>query len=572
MKTITTLITEHIDIWTAAETEKKSGRGRASGNSGSVYGVKKLRDLILELAVRGKLVPQNANDEPASELLKRIQAEKAKLIAEGEIKKDKLLSPITEDEKPFELPGSWMWTTLACVSLVNPRNNADDNLPASFVPMTMIGARFNSQHEQESRLWKEIKQGFTHFAEGDIGVAKITPCFENSKACVFSGLQSEIGAGTTELHIVRPINATLAPRFILAYLKSPRFLLVGESRMTGTAGQKRLPKEFVESNPFPLPPLAEQHRIVAKVDELMALCDQLENQHSNAVEAHETLVSQLLGTLTQSQNAEDFSANWQRIAAHFDTLFTSESSIDALKQTLLQLAVMGKLVPQDANDEPASELLKRIQTEKAKLIAEGKIKKDKPLPPITDDEKPFELPNGWEWVRFGNALISRDAERIPVSSDERQSLKGEYDYYGASGVIDRINQFLFDKPLLLIGEDGANLINRSTPIAFIARGKYWVNNHAHVLDGISENFLRYVELYINSIDLKPYVTGTAQPKMNQAKMNSIVLGLPSAKEQHRVVAKVDELMALCDKLKSRITDASRLQQKLADVLVEQAVA
>jgi len=244
--------------------------------------IDQLKQTILQLAVMGKLVPQDPNDESASELLKRIQAEKEKLIAEGKIKKDKHLSPISNDEKLFALPQGWVWTTLATISLVNPRNNAEDNSAASFVPMTMIGTKFNSSHDQETRLWKEIKQGFTHFAEGDIGVAKITPCFENSKACVFSGLQSGIGAGTTELHIVRPLNATLAPRFVLAYLKSPQFLLVGETRMTGTAGQKRLPKEFVESNPFPLPPLAEQHRIVAKVDELMALCDALKARIKDA--------------------------------------------------------------------------------------------------------------------------------------------------------------------------------------------------------------------------------------------------------------------------------------------------
>ncbi len=303
MNVIQQLLTDHLDIWTAAETEKKSGRGRSSGNAASVYGIKKLRELILKLAVRGKLVPQDPNNEPASELLKRIQAEKAKLIAEGKIKKGKTLSPLSNEEKPFALPQGWEWTTLVSISLVNPRNNTEDNMPASFIPMTMIGAKFNSLHDQEARLWKDIKQGFTHFAEGDIGVAKITPCFENSKACVFSGLLSGVGAGTTELHIVRPINATLAPRYVLAYLKSPQFLLVGETKMTGTAGQKRLPKDFVESNPFPLPPIEEQYRIIAKVDELMALCDQLETQHSNAVEAHEKLVRHLLGTLTQSPKA-----------------------------------------------------------------------------------------------------------------------------------------------------------------------------------------------------------------------------------------------------------------------------
>jgi type I restriction enzyme S subunit len=150
--------------------------------------------------------------------------------------------------------------------------------------MTLIGTRFNSLHDQETRIWKEIKQGFTHFADGDVGVAKITPCFENSKACVFSGLINQVGAGTTELHIIRPINMTLSPRYILAYVKSPQFLLIGESKMTGTAGQKRLPKDFVESNLFPLPPLAEQHRIITKVDELMAICDQLKTRITEANE------------------------------------------------------------------------------------------------------------------------------------------------------------------------------------------------------------------------------------------------------------------------------------------------
>lgn len=261
-----------------------------------------LKQTLLQLAVMGKLVPQDPNDEPASELLKRIQAEKAKLIAEGKLKKEKPLAPMGEDEKPFELPKGWEWTTLLNAAVINPRNNAPDDIQASFVPMTYIGSEFSDKHQDEKRLWKDIKQGFTHFAEGDIGVAKITPCFENSKACVFENLENGLGAGTTELHIVRPVTNTLNPRYVLAYLKSPRFLELGESKMTGTAGQKRLPKDFVESNLFPLAPLAEQHRIVAKVDALMALCDQLKiciqlaNQQQQAIA--DALVAQALKSAT----------------------------------------------------------------------------------------------------------------------------------------------------------------------------------------------------------------------------------------------------------------------------------
>ena len=243
-----------------------------------------------------------------------------------------------------------------------------------------------------------------------------------------------------------------------------------------------------------------------------------------------------------------------------------------LKNSILQMAVEGKLVPQDPNDEPASVLLERIREEKQRLIAEGKAKFPKggesiiytgsdgsPYEKRVDakgsvlsekciaDEVPFEgLPEGWVWTRLETALINRDSERIPVSVADRERLAKIYDYYGASGVIDKVDRYLFDKTLLLIGEDGANLLIRSKPIAFLARGKYWVNNHAHVLDGINERYLEYMALFINSISLAPYVTGTAQPKMNQAKMGSILIPIPPESEQTRILAKVNELMPLVE--------------------------
>ena len=161
-----------------------------------------------------------------------------------------------------------------------------------------------------------------------------------------------------------------------------------------------------------------------------------------------------------------------------------------------------------------------------------------------DDELPFEIPENWCWVRFGTALINRDAERIPLSVAERSKLSKIYDYYGASGVIDKVDKFLFEKPLLLIGEDGANLLLRNKPIAFIARGQYWVNNHAHVLDSAAGMNLEYIALYINAINLAPYVTGTAQPKMNQEKMNSILVPVPPVFEQKRIVELVEKLFSI----------------------------
>lgn len=565
------LITEHIDIWTSAILAKSTS-GRGSSKKYELYGITKLRELILELAVRGKLVPQDDNDEPASVLLEKIAAEKAQLIKEKKIKKTKADSEVSEDEKFFELPNSWQWTRLNLITEINPRNtDVDDKTKASFVPMTLITTSYDGVHDSESRPWSEIKKGYTHFANGDIAIAKITPCFENSKAAIFRNLENGIGAGTTELHVARPFGDQIESNFLLLYFKSPNFLTMGQKLMTGSAGHKRVPRSFFESNPIPLPPLAEQKRIVAKVDELMLLCDQLEQQTEASIEAHATLVEVLLSTLTDSADADELAQNWARIAEHFDSLFTTEQSIEALKQTVLQLAVMGKLVPQNPDDEPASVLLEKIAEEKEQLIKEKRIRDNKSPAKNNEASLNCELPLGWTISCFGDITFNRDPERVPLSVDVRRNRQGSYDYYGASGVIDQIDDFLFDKPLLLIGEDGANLVNRSTPIAFIARGKYWVNNHAHVIDGINEALLLYLSIYINSISLKPYITGTAQPKMNQAKMNSILVMLPPLAEQHRIVTKVDELMAICDQLKEKLQQSQETQVQLTDALVDQAL-
>lgn len=194
-----------------------------------------------------------------------------------------------------------------------------------------------------------------------------------------------------------------------------------------------------------------------------------------------------------------------------------------------------------------------------KFIATGEVK-------CIDEEIPFEVPQGWEWERFGNIMINKDSERIPLSVAQRQQLKKTYDYYGASGVIDKVDKYLFDKDLLLIGEDGANLINRSTPIAFIAKGKYWVNNHAHVLDVCSGMALSYVALFINAISLVDYVTGTAQPKMNQEKMNSILLAIPPVKEQHRILEKMSTVDAFVDKYASLQTKLDSLDNYVYELL------
>ena len=238
---------------------------------------------ILDLAIRGQLVPQDPNDEPASVLLERIRAEKEGLIKQGKIKRDKKESFIfrgednsyylndgqmtvdISDDLPFDVPDSWRWVRLKDVFIINPRNMLDDDLDVSFIPMLLIDDGYSGKHTSEVRQWKEVKTGFTHFTEGDVGIAKITPCFENRKSTVFENLSNGYGAGTTELHVLRPFGKNILAQYLLAYVKTDYFVENGMQTFTGDVGQQRISKAYVENAYFPLPPIKEQERIVQQI-------------------------------------------------------------------------------------------------------------------------------------------------------------------------------------------------------------------------------------------------------------------------------------------------------------------
>jgi len=236
------------------------------------------RNQVLKEAIQGKLVKQNPEDEPAAVLLERIKEEKDKLIKEKKIRKPKKLPPIEEGEKPFDVPEGWEWVRLGEATIINPRNSFEDNQEVSFVPMALIDEGFKNNHTSEIRLWKDIKSGFTHFAENDVAVAKITPCFENRKSAIMRNLFNGIGAGTTELHIIRSVNRLIFPEYILNICKTDRFIKEGVATYTGTAGQQRIGKDYIMNLLVPLPPLAEQKRIVEKVDMIMDMLDKLEKE------------------------------------------------------------------------------------------------------------------------------------------------------------------------------------------------------------------------------------------------------------------------------------------------------
>ena len=388
---------------------------------------KQLKNSILQWAIQGKLVPQDPNDEPASVLLEKIRAEKARLIKEGKIKKDKKESIIyrgednsyyekfadgkvicIDEEIPFEIPLTWSWSRLSNIVQINPKNYVDDDKEAAFIPMEKIEATYLSSYTYTVRKWREIKYGYTHFADGDVAFAKITPCFQNRKSMILNNLPNGIGAGTTELKVLRPYRNTLSVEYLLFFLESPYF--VEEAVFKGTANQQRIISGYLENKLFPLPPLNEQRSIAEKIKKSIV-----------AVEQYGKVQDKL----------EDLNNN-------LNTL---------LKKSVLQEAIQGKLVPQDPNDEPASVLLQRIKEEKQRLVKEGKLKKKDIVDSIIykgddnkyyeqigeksiciDNEVPFEIPESWQWCRIGTICIITNGF-TPLRTEEKFWLNGDINWF-----------------------------------------------------------------------------------------------------------------------------------------------
>ena len=244
-----------------------------------------------------------------------------------------------------------------------------------------------------------------------------------------------------------------------------------------------------------------------------------------------------------------------------------------LRQKILDLAIHGKLVPQDPNDEPASVLLERIKSEKERLIKEGKIKRAKKSAKSSDTPHyQQDVPKGWCLTDIGELLVNRDGERKPISSAIRsKQINKIYDYYGAAGIIDKVDNYLFDERLLLVGEDGANLLSRSKNNAFFAEGKYWVNNHAHVLDATDKKLLDFVAIVINSMKLEDYITGSAQPKLSQDNLNKIPIILPPLSEQQRIIAEIERWFSLIDQIEQDKSDLQTVIKQTKSKILDLAI-
>lgn len=578
------LIVDHMETWTSA-LQTRSTAGRGSSGKIDLYGIKKLRELILELAVRGKLVPQDPNDEPASELLKRIAAEKAELVKQGKIKKQKPLPEISEEEKPFELPEGWEWVTFSHLGYFfggkTPSKMKDEYWGGTIPWVTPKDMKTNLIVDSEDKVTPlALEDGLTKVSPGSILFVARSGILRRIFPVAITSIECTVNQ---DIKVLSPFFSDISYYILLMMNGFERYIIENLTK-TGTTVESLLFEDFI-SHPFMIPPFAEQNRILSTVKKLMSLCDQLEQQSLTTLDAHQQLVETLLGTLTDSQNAEELAENWARISEHFDTLFTTEASVDALKQTILQLAVMGKLVPQDPNDEPASELLKRIAQEKAQLVKEGKIKKQKPLPPISDEEKPFELPEGWEWCRLNDisSKITDGDHKTPPRIAEGYKLlsaKNIRDGYLDYNNCDYISAIDYEKSrerclpekgdLLIVSVGGT--IGRSSLIKDCSDFAL-VRSVAIIKPLLIEP--EYLKLAMDSKLLQSMIhshkRGGAQPCLYLGEISKFLFPTPPLAEQRNIVNKVSILMEKCRFLFLGLQSAQQTQLHLADALTDAAI-
>jgi type I restriction enzyme S subunit len=506
-------------------------------------GVRKLRELVLNLAISGRLSDRRPEDGHAQALVEAAAIAIRSAVESGEIRKPRYFGK-AEDRTPTNLiPANWVTTCLGDLGLISPRNEAPDEAAAGFVPMAEIEAKFGLPHGFEERKWADIKSGYTHVANGDVVLAKITPCFENGKSAAITGLPNQLGAGTTELHVFRQLGHVVELDYVLAFLKSESFIQAGAPRMTGTAGQKRVPADYFALSPFPLPPLAEQKRIVAKVNELMTLCDELEARQAKETKLKRTAVASALHHLAEAKTPEETTGRWTLLGQRFSELFDDLETIKALREVLIELALQGRFT----SSIGISQWPKKIFSEVAE-IRSGVTKGRKlqgaeiisvPYLRVANVQRGFVDTKEVKSIEIGAHELDRFSLR---RGDVLQIEGGDWDKVGRAalwnGEIDPcVHQ---------------NHVFSSRPA-----------------DGLMPEF---VVLWMNSPETKRYFISCSKQTTNLASINKTQLSntpivVPPLAEQKRIVAKVDELMALCDRLEEQVREGERLSFELMASMV-----
>lgn len=508
--------------------------------------VERMRELVLELAVKGALSERRASDLDDASWRDFV----AKLDQRNRDSSFEL-------ERPFEIPAEWRWACLDDLGTTRVRNDVEDSTRASFVPMALISSTYGVAPQSEERTWSEIKKGFTHFADGDVVMAKITPCFENAKSAVMRNLVNGVGAGTTELHVFRPTTRVILPEFALLYVKTPGFITRGEPRMTGSAGQKRVPREYFATSPFPLPPVAEQCRIVAKVHELMALCDRLEAQLQERETRHAALARASLARFADAPTT----ANLQYLFHPSYTITPAD-----LRKCVLTLAVQGKLVPQDPEDGAPT------------------------VEPEGQGEAPGDIPPTWAWVRLGdlqpdfqNGASSRgDKDGTPVVvvrlADIRSRRISFADPRSIAISPDQIAKYsLQSNDILITRVNGsADIVGTFIPVQETTSAIYC--DHFIRMRIAPETLAPAYTALVGDSELvrdqirRLFITTAGQKTVNQGHIRSLRIPLPPIAEQRRIVAKVEQLMAMLNELENQLIASRATSADLLSAIVAELTA
>lgn len=542
MDNIQNLITDNLHIWSTALDEKKSGRGRGGSNKGSIYGVKKLRELILDLAVRGKLVPQDPNDEPASELLKRIEAEKQELIKEGKIKKEKPLAPISDEEKPFDLPNGWEWARLQDIKtkLTDGSHNPPANTGSGY-PM------LSSQN---------VLDGEIDFLNPSRFVDETGFALEDSRTRVQAGdvllnIVASLGRSAVVPNdfpkfvlqrSVAVITIRIIPEYLIKYFSSITCKIYFDTYAKGTA-QKGLYLGKLAEMPITIPPLAEQHRIVAKVDELMKLCDDLEAGIINSFDVHSQLVETLLNNLCTSQNNDDFNSTWQIIYNNFETLFTTEESIEKLKQSILQLCFVGRM-------NCVENELKYVSVDSVFDLIDG--------------DRGSNYPKQFDYKSEGYCLFlsTKNVRKNGFLFEELQFITKEKS--------DELRQGMLRRGDIVITTRGTlgNVAFYDEKVLF---DRVRINSGMLILrPKVSDLEQSFFTLFIQSPlferEMSEKSSGSAQPQIPAKALKSFNFPMYSKITQQKIVETANNLLRVCDELKSKITLANQTKITLANTI------
>ena len=539
-------------------------------------GIAKLRELILTLAMKGKLVEQNPNDPSASELLKAIEKEKQQFVKVGKIKKPKALPPIEQADAPYALPKGWIWTRLGNIGNIFNGNSINaieketkyagaNGLP--YIATKDVGYGLDELDYKNGIYIPESEEKFKIAHQGAVLI-----CAEGGSAGKKCGIAEQDVCFGNKLFANEPYGG-ISSKFILYLYLSPLFREAFAGAMAGNIGGVSIAK-FMEL-PIPIPPLREQHRIVTRIDQLMDRCDEMERLKKSLDErriaVNLTAIRKLLD--------DDFDAGRSFIEQNFFQLYSVKENVAELRNAILQLAVMGRLVPQDPNDPPASELLKEIEKENQRLIAEKKIKKQKPSLPIKPEEVPYLLPRGWAWVRVEDVFNTTSGTTFDAALEKEAGSYayvkvGDMNLQGNELVIETSSRYVDpDEKMLrsLISTGSVIFPKRGGAIATnkkrIIRNPVFVDLNIMAITPIFGVLTEYAYLWLSTLDLALLNTGTSVPQINHKDIDPLPFPIPPLAEQHRIVARIDQLMALCDKLDSQIDAATNKQDVLLNAVM-----